>query len=335
MITKRNSNDYLHTEIILEKITEYDIFKYYCPNFNKFSSKFCSDLRKDNTPSVSIINWNSKLLYKDFGHPDHTFDCFNYVVHKFGCTFYDALRIIDNDFNLKLASKTSEINFTMGYLAYKREIPNFNKKVTIIQKKKRIWNKQDENFWSKYFVGKEILHTFDVEPISHYWINGDRFTCKSITYAYKFGNKFKIYAPYEKENKWASNTNKTIIQGYKQLPIKGNLCIITSSLKDVMCLFKMGIPAIALQSEMQMPEEKTIEEIQKRFSQIALFYDNDFDNPNNPGQTMANKIQNRYKENYFLKNIKIPEYYKIKDLSDYIAHFKSIEGLKTLIELQI
>lgn len=335
MITKRNSNDYLHTETILEKISEYDIFRYYCPNFTKFKLKFCSDLRKDSFPSVSIINWNGKLLYKDFGHPEHTFDCFNYVKHKYGCTFYDALRIIDNDFNLKLSSKASEIKFTMGYLGYQRETPKVEHKLTIIQKKKRAWNNNDKKFWSKYFVDKKILCMFGVEPISHYWINGMRFSCKSITYAYKFGNKFKIYAPYEKDNKWTSNTNKNIIQGYNQLPKKGNLCIITSSLKDVMCLFKMGIPAIALQSEMQMPEEKIIKELQERFKKIALFYDNDFDNPNNPGQTMASKIQNKYKENYSLKNIKIPENYKIKDLSDYIAHFKSIEGLETLIKLQI
>ena len=82
MITKRNSNDYLHTNTILEKISEYDIFRYYCPSFTKFKLKFCSDLRKDSFPSVSIINWNGKLLYKDFGHPEHTFDCFNYVKHK-------------------------------------------------------------------------------------------------------------------------------------------------------------------------------------------------------------------------------------------------------------
>ena len=181
----------------------------------------------------------------------------------------------------------------------------------------------------------KILLKFDVEPISHYWVNGNRFTCKSITYAYKFGNKLKIYAPYEKNNKWISNTNKNIIQGYKQLPRVGDLCIITSSLKDVMCLFKMGIPAIALQSEMQMPEEKIIKEISTRFNKTALFYDNDFDNPNNPGQLMANKIRNKYKKDYFLENILIPDYYKIKDLSDYISHFKSTEGLKTLINLQL
>ena len=331
MITTRNSNDHLHTETILEKISEYDIFKYYCPNFIKFNVKFCSDLRKDNTPSVSIINWNGKLLYKDFGHPEHTFDCFNYVANKFGCTFYDALRIIDADFDLKLSSKTSEIKFTMGYLGYNRKIPAFEKKLTIIQKKKRSWDINDKNFWSKYFVDTKILRKFGVEPISHYWINGARFTCKSITYAYKFGNKFKIYAPYEKENKWTSNTNKNIIQGYSQLPKDGNICIITSSLKDVMCLFRMGIPAIALQSEMQMPEEKMIKEIKERFKKIALFYDNDFDNPDNPGQTMANKICKKYD---ILNNIIIPDDYKIKDLSDYIAYFKSTKGLKTLINLQ-
>tara|TARA_R110002051_G_C8605675_1_gene481101 strand:+ start:38 stop:322 length:285 start_codon:yes stop_codon:yes gene_type:complete len=94
----------------------------------------------------------------------------------------------------------------------------------------------------------------------------------------------------------------------------------------------MGIPAIALQSEMQMPEEKTIKEIKKRFKEVALFYDNDFGNPNNPGQTMAEKI---CKQHNILNNIIIPEDYKIKDLSDYIAHFKSTHGLQTLIKLQI
>ena len=332
MITKRDSNDHLHSNTILEKISEYDIFKYYCPNFVKFNHKFCSDLRDDKTPSVSIIKWNGKLLYKDFGHPEHTFDCFSYVKTKFSFTFYDALRIIDTDFNLKLASKKSEIKFTMGYLGYQRITPEYKEKLTIIQKKKRNWNKEDKKYWSKYFINQKILFKFGVEPISHYWINGSRFTCKSITYVYKFGNKFKIYSPYEKDNKWVSNTNKNIIQGYKQLPQKGNLCIITSSLKDVMCLFQMGIPSVALQSEMQIPEEKFIQELQNRFKQIAIFYDNDFNNINNPGQTMANKIFKKYR---FIKNIIIPNEYEIKDLSDYIERFESTTGLKNLIKIQI
>jgi len=331
MLKIRKQNDRLHTDTILQKISEYDIFKYYCPNFKSLNVKFCSDLRKDSRPSVSIGVWNNKLLYKDFGYPDHTFNCFSYVQQKFNCDFYAALRIIDCDFNLGLANHSNDVKFTMGYLAYKQKPLKLVQKQTIIQKRRRKWNKDDKNFWSKYLISKEILLTFGVEPITHYWINGNRFTCKSITYVYRFGNKFKIYAPYEEENKWASNTNKEIIQGYKQLPVKGNLCIITSSLKDVMCLFAMGIPAIALQSEMQMPKEETIKELKERFKKVALFYDNDFNNPNNPGQTMAKKICTKYR----LNNIIIPDNYELKDLSDYIAHFKSTGGLKTLIEIQI
>ena len=331
MLKIRKPNERLHTDSILEKISEYDIFRYYCPSFKKLNLKFCSELRKDTRPSVSIGVYNNKLLYKDFGCPDHSFNCFSYVQTKFNCDFYAALRIIDCDFNLGLANHSNDVSFTMGYIGYRRDSFKMPKKQTIIQKRRRHWNKDDKNFWSKYLISKEILLTFGVEPISHYWINGNRFTCKSITYAYRFGNKFKIYAPYEEENKWASNTNKDIIQGYRQLPEKGNLCIIASSLKDVMCLFAMGISAVALQSEMQMPETKTIEELQKRFKKVALFYDNDFNNPNNPGQTMAKKISTKYR----LKNIIIPDVYKLKDLSDYIAHFKRSGGLKTLIELQI
>ncbi len=129
-----------------------------------------------------------------------------------------------------------------------------------------------------------------------------------------------------------SNTNSKQIQGYDQLPNKGDLCIIASSLKDVMCLFEMGIPAIAMQSEMQLPLRKTIEELRGRFKQVAVFYDNDFTNPNNPGQTMAKKICKEYSP---MRNIYLPEDYGVKDLSDYIAKFKEPGGLKTLIDIQL
>ena len=100
MIKSRKSEEHLHTDVILAKISEYDIFRYYCPNFIECNKKFCSDIRKDQSPSVSVVYWKGKLLYKDFGHPDHTFDCFNYVKYKYSCNFIEALTIIDTDFNL-------------------------------------------------------------------------------------------------------------------------------------------------------------------------------------------------------------------------------------------
>ena len=80
---------------------------------------------------------------------------------------------------------------------------------------------KDAKFWSQYLISKKTLIKFAVTPISHYWINDSRFTCK-LSYAYKIGNKYKIYSPYE-EVKWMSNTNSKQIQGYDQLPKQGIL----------------------------------------------------------------------------------------------------------------
>jgi len=330
-IASRSSEDHLHTNVILGKISEYDIFMYYCPNFKKLGKQFSSDLREDRSPTVSIIPYNGKLLYKDFGHSDHTFDCFNYIKFKYNCTFIDALRIIDCDFNLKLSSNKKEVQFTMGCMAFRQHtVPTFEKNPVIIQKKKRPWNKEDANFWSRYLISKQILSMFAVESISHFWINNNRFTCKSISYAFKFKNRYKIYSPYEEKNKWLSNTKKTDVQGYNQLPNKGERLIITSSLKDVMCLHAAGYNAIAMQSEMQIPTEKLISELKERFNTIEILYDNDFRKRNNPGQTMAKKICDLYG----FKNIRLPDEYKSKDPSDLVHKVGNFNELKNILNEQ-
>jgi len=329
-IASRNSDDHLHTDVILGKITEYDIFMYYIPGFKTIGKKFSSDLREDNNPTVSIIPFNGKLLYKDFGNSEHVFGCFHYVQFKYGCTFMDALRIIDNDFNLNLSSvKSSAVKFTMGVMAYRQnKTPRFVKPDVIIQKCRKQWTREDANFWSKYLISKKILTMFAVEPISHFWINNNRFSCTSITYAFQFKSRYKIYSPYEVKNKWLSNTNKNDIQGYRQLPNNGKRLIITSSLKDVMCLHAAGYPAIAMQSEMQMPEEKLISELKQRFNKVDILYDNDFDKVNNPGQVMAKKICDLYGFN----NICIPSELKAKDPSDLVSKVGNFNELKNILK---
>ena len=328
-IKSRSSEDHLHTNVILGKITEYDIFVYYCPSFKELGKKFKSDLREDNSPTVSIIPYNGRLLYKDFGNSEHAFDCFNYVKYKYGCSFIGALRIIDCDFNLGLSSKKDAINFTMGYMAYSQEnTPKFIKPEILIKKKKRHWNKEDVKFWSQYLVNKELLTTFAVQPISHFWINSTRFSCKSISYAFQFNNRYKIYSPYDEKNKWLSNTKKTDVQGYNQLPNNGERLIITSSLKDVLCLTSAGYNAIAMQSEMQTPEEKLISELKERFTTIEILYDNDFEKINNPGQTMARKICDLYG----FTNICIPTNYESKDPSDLVSNTGGFKNLKIILK---
>ena len=328
-ISKRKSDEYLHTDVILSKISEYDIFRYYCTNFKEINKKFCSELRRDKNPTVSIVKWNEKLLYKDFAVNEHTFNCFSYVAHKYTLTFLETLTVIDTDFNLGLSSKNKAITLTRGYIGYTYNKKIVDKKLIIIKKRTRTWAIQDANFWKKYNIGKKILSIFDVTPIDYYWINCDRFRCEKITYAFKIGNKYKIYAPYS-EVKWTSNTTKDHVQGYEQLPKTDEILLLTSSLKDVMALYSLGYNAIALQSEMQIPKEKLINKLQKRFKKIFVLYDNDYTKPDNPGQNMAEKICNKYN----ITNIKIPSRYKSKDISDLIKNF-NISLTKSFLNREI
>ena len=62
--------------------------------------------------------------------------------------------------------------------------------------------------------------------------------------------------------------------------------------------------------------------LRKRFKRIILFYDNDFESKDNPGQTMAAKISQTYQ----LANVSIPSNWKTKDISDAIV----VHGFKTV-----
>jgi hypothetical protein len=78
---------------------------------------------------------------------------------------------------------------------------------------------------------------------------------------------------------------------------------------------------------MQIPEEKLISELKFRFSKIDVLYDNDFDNVNNPGQTMAKKICDLYG----LNNICLPEQLGCKDPSDLVKETGSMIKLKNIL----
>ena len=311
MIQTRKSDEYLSKDVILSKVSEYQIFKYFCRNFKEIDRKFCSDLREDKTPTVSITLYKQRLYYYDFGYPEHRFNCFDYVAHKYHTDFYGALIHIDSCFGLGLHTgvRVKGVVLPVG-----PRVPLKEKRRSEIQVRVRDWDGRDAAYWKQFGISKKILTIFDVQPISHYWINEQRFSCNSISYRYRFDCGYKIYRPLERDFKWSSNVGAECLQGYRQLPERGKTVVLTSSLKDIMCLAVLGYPSFALQSEMLMPRQSTIEEAQARFEEVIVLYDNDFDNPRNPGQEMAVKICEKYE----LDNLVIPSYYRSKDISDLV-----------------
>jgi len=332
MIKSRSSEDHLSKEQILSRVRDVDIFAYYCSSFKELGKKFSSELRDDPKPSASIIIWKGRARYKDFGHPDHSFDCFDYVQFVNNCSFFDALRIIDHDFSLNLSTHPLNRDFSAGKRGDIAYVKYRLKTVTIIKVKRRRWEEKDKLFWKQFLISSATLEKYDIFPIEYYWINEHRFKCE-LTYAYKMKGKYKLYSPYDPpETKWVSNTTPKQVQGYTRLPESGKLCLLQSSLKDIACLDEI-VPSCAMGTEMMMPPRALVEHLQTRFDEVAVLYDNDFYKRNlrgefeNNGQMMAERICREYS----LRNIVIPYPYLATDPSEYVQYHQEKETLRYLI----
>jgi len=329
----RDSRISLDVSTILERVDPVDIYSYYLGSNLKVNQSYPSPFRlKDENPSFRLqIGHRGDLRFSDYGL-NWFGDCFDFVQKLYGIDFKECLRQIDRDLNLGLASginippvrKTAAVRYA-------------KQKSTEIRIRSRVWsNKDREYWWGRYRISEAMLDFYDVKPLTHIWINGNRMAMgSSISYSFKIGRHYKIYRPFGKKTKWMSNTKKHEIQGYEQLPHFGPLLIITSSLKDVMTLNVLGFNAIAFQSEMMIPDSSTMNELKQRFEEVVLLYDNDHTKTENPGQTMALKLC----EKFNLYNLVIPEEYEdSKDVSDLVHKYGIIQGyklLKTLIDYEL
>ena len=323
-IDKRDSNIILSVDSILEKVTDYDLFRFYCPPFKSVGKKFSSELREDPIPSAHITAKNNRLRYIDYGYAEHRFDSIGYIQYKYNVSFRDALRTIDSDFGLGLAGKNNRgaLNTPKTYGKMK-----FEKIPCLMQIRSREFNLYDRLYWGDYCISKETLEAFEVKPITHYWINGTRYPAHKVAYAYcEHPGKYKLYSPLKQDGKWFGNMQVNHVQGITMLPIFGSICILASSLKDVMCLYELGIPAVAMQSESMMPPKKLVAFLKRKFDEVKVLYDNDFTKDNNPGQTMAVAICKEYE----LENICIPTELGVKDISDVMQVHGPIKAISII-----
>ena len=330
------------TELTIENILsitdEYNIFRYYINRDFKIGKPINSPLRKDKNPSFCIFQspfTKKKLMYKDFAKGDSG-TCFDLVMSIYNINLIKALKIIDKDLNLGINNGKFEKpkrTFAAKEAVYKEK----EYKPSVIEVMRRPWNsKEDKKFWYKYQITCKDLNYHNVYPLNYVWINDNivaTYNRHNPIYGYKFHKDdkimWKIYQPYNKKYKWLSNTNKSVIQGWDQLPKNGDKLIITKSLKDVICLDKLGYAAIAPQAESQNMKDTVLDELRDRFKDIKVFFDNDFDKSENIGRLQAQKfckINNLYK-------IEIPDNYKIKDISDFIYKMGVEEASKLIDKL--
>lgn len=322
---------FLNSKTILSRITSYDIFKYYINNFDKLGKLFCSELRPDKNPTAVVKYINNDYYYKDFKQYG-LLNCFDYIKAKYGVNFGIALEIINQDFNLELSSlypkKLNHKTLKVPILYNTTELDDSHRNEhTIIEVKFREWNNLDKQYWyENYSISVKDLQKYKVFPLYGFWINSNFYKADNVSYGYYFGNIegreiWKIYQPYSKF-KWITNADSSIYQGYNQLPENGSILILTKSYKDVIVLSKLGIPAIAPQSEVCNINDSTILELKSRFDEIKILFDND-----STGVENAVKLSNSLELDCFF----MPIEQKLKDASDYVKKY-SLENLKIYLK---
>ena len=298
-------------DYILSKVTEYDIYSKYIGQF-KVGMIYNSPFRKDNNPSFGIFysKRTKQLLFKDHG----TGECGNVV--KF-VSLYTGL----TNYNDILNDMVKKLNITNSTKldSSKQYIPTDETTIGIVRQE---FTDVDKTYWSRFNISLETLKKFNVFSIKYYLCNG---VVKGIykddnpMYAYKVYDNFKIYRPLgDKYTKWRNNLTEYDIQGYEQLPESGDILIITKSLKDVMCLYTMGIPSISPSSESCWIPDDILETLKKRFKRILVCFDRD-----TTGVRYLRKISLKTG----LETLLINKRYKSKDISDAIKN-NSYETIK-------
>ena len=301
-------------EFILSKLTEESIFCYYL-GIPQVSKKLIrSKLRKDKNPTCGFYRNNKGELYLHDFATGEFFNCFSLVMGMYNCSYYQALRIIANDFNLKTINNLQK---TPGKI--QQNVKTFvDEGMSKIQIEQKNFTKAELDWWGDYGITLSTLKKFKVYSCKSVFLNDNLFSIvkdPNKVFGY-YGGKmdgkelWRIYFPYNKEKgiRFLTNWPAKKIQGFEMLPEKGNILVITKSMKDVMCLYEFGIPAIAPNSENLFISNNVLEQLQQRFKHIVVIYDTDLAGLNN-----MRKIKKEHPE---LLYTWIPRQYKCKDISD-------------------
>lgn len=316
-------------EFILSKVNQETILSYYLRLPVESKKLYCSPLRDDRNPTCSFYKSKSGIVYFHDFALNKSYNCFSTVMEMYSCTYYKALQIIANDFGLV---KDNNLNKSKKIIPVK-ELNN--KDTTQINVEIQDFTDNDLAWWNRYGVTKDILKKYKVFSCKNVFLNSVllcTYTPKCPIYGYYMGKQdgqelWRIYFPYRKSYRFLSNTNAKKIQGFKQLPETGKLLVITKSQKDIMCLYSMGVPAIAPNSETLFISNNLLTELKSRFEHIIVIYDQD-----RPGLHNMAKIRKVYPElNYFV----IPSKYGAKDISDFYKKYgrkKTLNSIKEVLK---
>lgn len=314
---------------ILERVDEYTLYCFYLGYEPLIGAKYSSPLRSDTSPSWGIFEPTRvptdyekgdrahEFLWKDNG-TGRVGNIFNLIqaVYGYGTT-REALMKVCADFNL---GGTKE---DMRLLPIKER--RYVDPVDIAVASKPFTNR-DLQWWKQFHITKDILDMYTTTAVKHYWIaEWQRFPSypHGLGYAYREYDKYQLYFPQAgKKDKFRTNYTDVCVHGFRQLCFNSELCIITKSRKDVMCLRAHEYDAVSPRSETTMLPAECIAFLQRKYKEIRILFDND-QKKNNAGD-------------YPFPSLVVPPETRSKDVSDHNRDhgpYKTSEMLKKILQL--
>lgn len=319
------TKEFLYTSVGQEKLMEHYLGTpvkkglFVCPSF----------IRKDTKPTCAFYkNKKGNLIFKDFAGISG--DAVSMVMHIFQCSYYQALRIIANDFGLVPYTKM-EVN--PPKLEYSGSILDETQPANI-QVEIKDFSKKELDWWNSFGISLEILKKFKTYSIKSVFLNGRYFTSSSDStpiYGYYGGKNsngdelWRLYMPTKIKYRFLSNWTSMMIQGAKQLPQFGEHLIITKSTKDVMTLYSQEFNSVAPISETVILTKFKFDRLQEKFKTIICLYDNDL---------AGVKGAKKWKKEFGVKCIFIKRKYA-KDISDLFKKLNYIQRLEVKNEIEL
>lgn len=328
---------YITKDSILKYVSEEEIFGLVFGFIPEEGEYVTSPFRLDKRPGC----WfeyapNGKLIFKDFGNSTtwrgirlSHLDCFGAVQYYYQLpNFYKTLEFIKNVMidNAEVVLKPRRVHSVI------ERRPMKGVKIHI---EPRPFQEVDRQFWEPYGITSSNLIEDDVYAIGRYQLLNTKkgnIRKEVITPCYSYSGfeegRKKLYFPYRKKKRFITNCTPNDIGEIESLPLFGDQLILSKSYKDCRVLRNQGITSVWLQNEGSVPGEEIITTLSERFTNIIVFFDNDY-----AGITASIKIRDIINSFYPQKarNLYLPEILLNKNITDPADMYSTL-GKKNLLQ---
>jgi DNA primase len=315
----------LRPERLLEKISEYDIFRYYMPRSNwQLNVVTLSPFRNERNPSFIIGDKHGRLTFIDFGDTSKRGSCFDFVRMLFNINLDEALKMIDRDLGLGMTRSTNTEEYKRIISEYKQPI-KMSKTYTNIQVTVKRFTNEELAYWAQYHISEDELKANNVYSISKVYLNKQLFPAPldELRFGYLYDDRWKIYRPHakDKRSKWVPNNVPITAMDGKEDIKQCDVAFINKSKKDYMVMKKIFPCSCAVQNEgLGCFSPENVEYIKSNSASQILSFDSDI-----TGVENSQQITQMFDFDY----CNVPKKYLAEGIKDW-ADLAKTHGMKAI-----